>query len=274
MPPKRRIIMKLKNIKLVFFSPTGTSKKTVQGIAKGMKVDNIELIDLTMPENDAVKIEFSDTDFVIFGTPVYGGRVPVQAAERLAGIKGNNTLAASIVVYGNREYEDALLELKNIGVDSGFLPVAAGAFIGEHSFSIKEFPIAQGRPNKEDISEAEKFGKSIIDKIEQISNIDNIKPIDVPGNFPYKEGVAPSKAAASTDNDACTMCETCATVCPTGAITYEDEVVTDKDRCILCCACVRVCPTEARELSLPPILEKTKWLYENYSKPKKAELFI
>jgi len=266
--------MNINTVKLICFSPTETSRKTIQGIAKGMNVDKVELIDLTMPGNDNLKVEFSDTDFAIFGTPVYGGRVSAQAAERLANIKGNNTLAATIVVYGNREYEDALLELKNIAVDSGFLPVAAGAFIGEHSFSIKEFPIAQGRPNKEDISEAEKFGENILDKIQQISNIDDIKPVDVPGNFPYKEGVAPSKAAASTDNDACTMCETCATVCPTGAITYEDEVITDKDKCILCCACVRACPTEARELSLPPILEKIKWLHDNCKVPKKAELFI
>lgn len=266
--------MNINTVKLICFSPTETSKKIIQGIAKGMGVDKVELIDLTIMGKKNVKVEFSDTDFVIFGTPVYGGRISARAAERFADIKGNNTLAAIVVVYGNREYEDALLELKNIAVDSGFLPVAAGAFIGEHSFSTKEFPIAQGRPHKEDISEAEKFGKSILNQIQQISNADNIKTVYVPGNFPYKEGVALSKTAASTDNDICTMCETCAAVCPTGAITYKDDVITDNDKCILCCACVRVCPTDARELSMPPIPEITKRLYDNCKTAKKVQLFI
>jgi ferredoxin len=274
MPSKKEIIMNLKTVKLVYFSPTRTSKKIVGGIAHGIGAEDIEHIDLTLPDSNTDKTEFTDNDFVIFGMPVYGGRIPAQAVERLKQFQGENTLAAIVVVYGNRAYEDALLELKNIVSDSGFKPMAAGAFIGEHSFSIDKFPIAKGRPDKKDITESEAFGKNIIEKIQTIDNIDNIRPIDVPGDFPYKDGVAPSKAAASTDNDTCTMCETCATVCPTGAITYEDEVITDNDKCILCCACVKECPTGARKLDLPPIVEKTKWLHENFKEPKKAELFI
>ncbi len=266
--------MNINTVKLICFSPTETSRKTIQSIAKGMNVDKIELIDLTMLGNENLKVDFSDTDFAIFGAPVFGGRVSAQAAERLTIIKGNNTLAATIVVYGNREYEDALLELKNIAVDSGFLPVAAGAFIGEHSFSIKDFPIAQGRPNKEDIREAEKFGKKILDKIQLISNISDLKSIDVPGNSPYKEGVTALTTAPTTDNDACGMCEICATVCPTGAISFEDELLTDKDKCIWCCACVKICPKDARKLLAPPLLEKTKWLHKHCKVPKKAEMFI
>ncbi|MFH2093607.1 MAG: EFR1 family ferrodoxin [Pseudomonadota bacterium] len=266
--------MNIKTVKLIYFSPTQTSKKIVEGIARGMNIENVEHIDLTLPSKDTEKIKFSNDDFVIFGMPVYGGRIPALAAARLAKFKGQQTLASVVVVYGNRAYEDALLELKNIAVDSGFKPVAAGAFIGEHSFSRKESPIAEGRPDKKDIAQTEAFGKSIFDKIQKNKNIDAIKQIDVPGNFPYKQGVSPSKAAASTDNDDCTMCKTCATVCPAGAITYEDEVITDNDKCILCCACLRICPTQARELIVPPILEKIKELSESCKEPKKAELFV
>ena len=266
--------MDIKTLNLIYFSPTRTSKKIIEGIAKGMGVENIEHIDLTLPDKDKGKIKFTGNDIVIFGMPVYGGRIPIEAVARLERFKGGNTLAAIAVVYGNRAYEDALLELANIASDSGFKPVAAGAFIGEHSFSKNKFPIAPGRPDKNDITETEAFGKSISDKIKKSKSIDDIKQIDVPGNFPYKEGLPPSKAAASTDNAACTMCETCATVCPVDAITYEDEVITDKEKCLLCCACVRICPTEARELTVPLLLEKTKWLFENCKEPKKADLFI
>ncbi|MCK5096795.1 MAG: EFR1 family ferrodoxin [Desulfobacteraceae bacterium] len=266
--------MNIKNIKLVYFSPTQTTKKVVEGIAEGMDADNVEHIDLTLPNNKAESIKFSDGNFLIFGMPVYGGRIPARAVGLLERFKGENTMAAVVVVYGNRAYEDALLELKDITIRSGFKPIAAGAFVGEHSFSKKEFPIAEGRPDKEDLSKAAVFGKSILDKIQKSKSIDDIAQIDVPGNFPYKEGMTPSKAATSTENDICTMCETCATVCPTGAITYEDEVITDNDKCILCCACVKNCPTEARGLEVPPLLEKIKQMSENLSEQKSAELFI
>jgi len=266
--------MDIKTVKLIYFSPTRTTKTILEGIAQGMGTDNVEHIDLTLPDRTIENINFSGNDFVIFGMPVYGGRIPAMAADLLEKFKGDSALAAVVVVYGNRAYGDALLELKNIAVEFGFKPVAAGAFIGEHSFSNKEFPIGAGRPDKDDISETEAFGKSILDKMQKSNNVDDMAQIDVPGNFPYKDGVTPSKAAASTDNDACTMCETCATVCPTGAITYEDEVITDNDKCILCCACVKVCPTEARGLKVPPLLEKIKLLSENCKEPKKPELFI
>ena len=274
MSSEKELNMDIKTVKLIYFSPTRTTKTILEGIARGMDIDNVEHIDLTLPDRTTENINFSDNDFVIFGMPVYGGRIPAMAAGLLGTFKSESTMAAVVVVYGNRAYDDALLELKDIAVESGFKPVAAGAFIGEHSFSKEEFPIGAGRPDKKDISETEAFGKSISGKIEKSNNIDDISQIDVPGNSPYKDGVTPSKAATSTDNDACTMCETCATVCPTGAITYEDEVITDNDKCILCCACVKVCPTEARELKVPPLLEKIKILSKTCKEPKKPELFI
>lgn len=266
--------MRIKNVKLVYFSPTRTSKKTVQAIADGMGIDNIEHFDLTLPDDNSADVLFSENDFIIFCMPVYAGRVPAEAVARLQRFKGSNSLAAVVVVYGNRAYEDALLELKNIAAESGCIPVAGGAFIGEHSFSSEELPIAPGRPEKEDISDAKIFGEKISTKLNEIEKIDVSMAIKVPGNFPYQEGMAPSKAAASTDNTECTMCESCSPVCPTGAISYKEEVVTDVDSCILCCACIKNCPTNARVLAVPPLLEKAKWLSENLQEPKKAETFI
>lgn len=62
------------------------------------------------------------------------------------------------MVYGNRDYEDALLELRDTVASLGFTPLSAGAFIGEHSYSTAEMPVAAGRPDATDLQTARTFG--------------------------------------------------------------------------------------------------------------------
>lgn len=42
--------MKIESVKLVYFSPTGTTKAVFQGIAHGINPGTIELIDITRPD--------------------------------------------------------------------------------------------------------------------------------------------------------------------------------------------------------------------------------
>lgn len=60
-------------------------------------------------------------------------------------------------------------ELCDLVSEQGFVPVAAGAFIGEHSFSRKGMPIAEGRPDESDLKQATEFGKKIIEELEKVS---------------------------------------------------------------------------------------------------------
>ena len=106
--------MKNNTIKLLYFSPTGTTRKVLESIAKGITDRIVEHIDLTMPENGQKPVPPFKDEIVLIGVPVYGGRVPVEAIKRLQRITANKTLAIPVVVYGNREFEDALLELKNL----------------------------------------------------------------------------------------------------------------------------------------------------------------
>ncbi len=142
--------MTIDSIKLIYFSPTRTTRKVVEGIAKGVQINPAERIDLTPPTARRQKIVQIHDGFVIIGSPVYGGRLPTDAVSRLLRLRGNGAPAAIVVVYGNRAYEDALLELRDIALDVGFKPIAAAAFIGEHSYSTDAAPVAAGRPDTED----------------------------------------------------------------------------------------------------------------------------
>ena len=261
--------MNCKNIHVVYFSPTHTSAKIVHAVAEGMGAVSYAESDLTYEK--PAEIESIEGELTLVAVPVYGGRVPDVALERLQMLQGKQTPVVPIVVYGNRDYDDALLELADVLKSQGFVPVAAGAFVGEHSFSSKEFPIAAGRPDKADHDAAFLFGQHIVEKIHALKDWDAMEPLAVKGHFPYKEKKPAQPAAPLTDLGLCTQCEHCIAICPTEAVSVVDgEIYSDPLKCIKCCACVKECPEGARTFPNP----FAAYLYQNFSARKEPELFL
>ena len=104
-------------------------------------------IDLTPPAARREVYRFTPDDLVVFGVPVIAGRVPNVLLKFLDTLQGGGALAVPVVLYGNRNFDDALIELRNILQDRGFYAIGAAAFIGEHSFSRI---LAAGRPDSSD----------------------------------------------------------------------------------------------------------------------------
>lgn len=248
------------DIKIVYFSPTGGTKKYCTDLAK--RLGNITAeFDLTKPENRKQPISFMDSDFVIIGAPVYGGRLPALEQGLFDNIVASGTPAVLLVTYGNREYEDALLELKTVCEKKGFKTIAAGAFIAPHMLCAG---VATDRPNEEDFAALDSFAKGII------GNMGQKKEIKVKGNIPFK--VYEKFPFSPCADDKCNNCDICVSVCPTGAIVAEDPKSTDKTKCILCFACVRDCPQKARgvksRLFKVALYLLTKKLARNHKKPE------
>ena len=231
------------SVKLAYFSPTKTTRKVLEAIAQGVGSDDVEHINLTPPDSRSKNFTDFNDELVILGAPVYAGRLPEEAVRRISRLKGNNTPAVVVVLYGNREYEDALLELKDLALKLGFVPMAGGAFIGEHSYATTEFPIAEGRPNSQDLQKSMEFGKALRQKMEAMENLEYETPVAVPGDFPYKDRMPPSDECASTMEEICTACGTCAEVCAFGA--READGALDIQHCYGCGLCADVCPAGA-----------------------------
>lgn len=266
--------MKFKRAKMVYFSPTKTTKKVLENIVKGIGVDELVDYDLTYPKTTTHIVESFSDEVVIIGTPVYAGRLPVVAVERLKQLKANNTFAIIVVVYGNRAYEDALLELKNLVIELGFTPFAGAAFVAEHSYSTDELPIAAGRPDSLDVEDAIKFALKVKEKIKTLEISQTKVDLEIPGDFPYKEAMPPNTVAPVVNQNLCTECGSCIDVCPTGAIFLDESIQTDTSLCIRCCACIKECPHEAR------VIEDSAWkeigarLNANCSVRKEPQFFI
>lgn len=263
-------------VRLVFFSPTGTTGKVLNAIAEGLEAESINQTDLTPPQAETLSpIEIRD-ELLLLGVPVYEGRVPKTALARLKRIKAEKTPAVMVVVYGNRDFDDALIELNDFVLELGCLPLAAGAFIGEHSFANENRPMANGRPDAQDLDAARDFGARIRAKLIGLESIDEASLITPPGERPYKEidRSALEDRSATTRKEDCILCGDCAQLCPVGAITIEDAVKTDNMACILCNACVKNCPTGARVVDDPMINKIANWVSKNFQARREPQVFI
>lgn len=218
----------------LYFSATYTTKRMVEAVAAGIS-DEVVTYDITNDTNTATVVVPHD-EVLVVGVPVYAGRVPAMAVERLQRFKGNGTPAVVVAVYGNRHYDDAVLELHDIMTNCGFRTVAAGAFIAQHSIFPK---VGKARPDGADMAEIKEFAAKAVSLL-----ADNFGDINIPGNRPYKvPGGIPIWPTASRR---CTACGACARLCPTGAIDPASPKGVDKTKCIKCGRCIVVCPAKAR----------------------------
>ena len=259
---------------MVYFSPTGTTHKVLKGFLEGFQATTVRSFDLTLPTPQPRDFILKRENFAVIGAPVYGGRIPPVAAQRLRRFMGESTPAVIIVVYGNRAFEDALLELSNLVKECGFITVAAGAFIGEHSYSTAETPIAVGRPDAQDLIQARDFGSRVRTTITDFRNSGTMTWVPLPGTFPYKGYGAQPEISPVTRRDRCNLCGECADVCPTAAIAVDKTVLTEKRGCIRCCACVKKCPAGARVMEEPLIRQRAERLSRTYEERKAPEIFV
>lgn len=198
--------------------------------------------------------------------PSFGGRVPAIAAARLEKIRANGAKAILIVVYGNRAYDDTLLELKTMLRNFGFCCVASVAAVEEHSIMHR---YAQGRPGHKDLEELAQFAKQIRQRIEEGRIPDDLA---LPGSSSYREyhGV-PIKPVTKKS---CTNCGLCAKKCPVQAISLTNPSKTDHKKCISCMRCISICPTHSRSINKILVAIAASKMKKSCSEPKKNELFL
>lgn len=256
--------MEISKINIVYFSPTHTSAKVAKAIAKGFGNIDSEVFDATRKE---VSLKAEKGSLTIVAIPVYGGHIAITARHRLEMLAGNGTPVIPVVVYGNRDYEEALKELAALLEEKEFVPVAGATFIGEHSYSTDEKPIAKGRPDSNDLAYAENFGKAVSVKIDKLSDAESgrvdVTKIRKPKQPFFKllgfvfnvlrlrRSGKPMPVTPVTDESLCKHCGACVVACPVAAIEKGREEATNASRCIRCCACVKVCPHKARMFDTP-----------------------
>ena len=275
--------MTINHVWAIWFSGTGTTRKVVRATAKliAERLDvPLRTLDFTTPVPRTQSYRIPAGDLAVFGTPVIAGRVPNVLLPFLTKqIRGESgAMAVPVVLYGNRNYDDALIELREILEADGLRTVAGAAFIGEHSFSRT---LAAGRPDESDMEQVGLFAAAVADKVDGLTALPS-EPIPVKGELPLRPYYTPRDRNGKHINilkvtprtrDTCIQCGRCAVLCPMGSIRADDVTRVD-GICIKCCACVKGCPVGAKYYDDPGYLYHQHELEELYARRAEPEWFL
>ncbi|GAK36993.1 EFR1 family ferrodoxin [Bacteroides graminisolvens] len=239
---------------LVYFSPSGTTLRTLENIVKGMGNVEVIRIDMSKPKNRDKQYIFSEDDIVLYGT-ITAALLFTPNKEIFANITGNGAKFIGVAQFGNGYYGVTLKQLQQRAVKQGFQVVGLGAFIGQHS---ENSEVAKGRPDEQDAKIQKQFGHDIMQKIlngnyklEQrpkigwsISPLYNLivfsrlfqlsKDYEIPASLKLKE----------INEDKCVECRICEHGCPTQAVSIKNKSI-DTEKCISCFRCINCCPKGA-----------------------------
>ena len=274
--------MKIQTVRTLYFSATGTTEKIVRCMAREMAAvlgARVEDFDFTLPAARETQQHFGAGELVLAAVPVYAGRVPNVLRPYLEkNIHGAGALAVPVVVYGNRNFDDALIELRDLLEQNGLRTVAGAAFIGEHSFSRT---LAAGRPDEQDMALAADFARAAAQTAAQLE-APPAQPVAVRGEEPIRPYYTPRdrqgnpvnilKVKPKTDPEKCGGCGLCVKLCPMGSIDPADPSVV-KGICIKCCACVKKCPSGAKYYDDERYLYHQHELEEGFARRAEPELF-
>ena len=275
--------MTKKRVWAVYFSGTDRTKLVVGRIADKIAeltgMERMEFDFTPLASRQDVKA-FDADDLVVFGTPVIAGRVPNGLLKYLATVQGNGALGVPVVTFGNRSFDNALIELRDIMENDGFHTIAGGGFVGEHSFSTI---LGQGRPDAQDYAVIDEFAGKIVEKMASIECVKCLTPIEVKGiPNPYNGYYQPRdrhgnpidiRKVKPKTNEKCTNCKLCAELCPLGSISF-DNVSEITGICMKCCACVKKCPEQAKYFDDAGYLYHQHELEDMYARRAEPEYFV
>ena len=272
----------LTQITAAYYTGTGRTELVVMSVARRLgerlSLPVVERSYAT-PYDRRFPLTFSPTELAVVGSPTYAGRVPNLMLPYLNTIQGSGTLAVPIVTFGNRAFDNSLIELRDLLEQGGCRTIGAAAFACQHAFSEV---LGKGRPDAEDMGELLAFADALAEKLLNGPLPDGPIPVEGKPGPDYGGYFAPHdrngvfidiRKVKPLCTDACTQCGLCAELCPMGAIDPDDCTLVP-GKCVKCGGCVKFCPLGAKYFEDPGYLYHKEELELMYARRADNAVFL
>ena len=251
----------------VYFSGKGTTKACAQSIKNAMGLNSKPYPWAKTPPRGVIDILAEDV--LLLSMPVYGGFIPRICLPWVEQLQGHGTPAIINAVYGNRHYDNALLQMKDLLEARGFRVIAAGAFLAEHSIFHE---VAKGRPDDDDRKAMTAFGDASAALL--AGDWQSKAAISLPGDPNYQTPERKPAGMYPTADRNCINCRACADQCPGRAIPRANPQETDPLKCVQCGSCIRICPMQARGYHSDSWKERAPIFAQKCAEYRKPETFF
>jgi ferredoxin len=277
------------NAFIVYCSPAGSTRHVAEVIGKTVAEHGHApvMIDLCDTKNAvAVKTRIKEIrqDSVLFiGSPVYAFHAVPPVTEFIERLPGNGKgYSVPFVTWGAVTSGIALHEMGVLLNKKGFPVIGAAKIAAVHSLMWQfSHPLGEGRPDSSDDHKVEEMVKKVAAKLkaQSVSTVPlaalNYQPEEVYNSMAKLSIRAARQMLPQRQiiKQACTKCDVCRELCPTGAITL-DPYPCFGETCILCYNCMRLCPEKAIAADFSPM---EAWLKEKageFGEDTQLKIFI
>jgi ferredoxin/flavodoxin len=285
------MVLKKKNVFIVYFSPAGSTRHVAEVIEKQFQWLGAETSSFDLSEGDSdigsaisQKMAVSEGKSCLFiGSPVYASRAVPPVMECIAELKEHTGLfAVPFVTWGGACSGISLYEMGKELINKKFTLLGAAKILSLHSLMWElEDPLGKGHPDVDDDHMIKEFVNHVNRKLHK-ANPKGIKLSDLAYQTKEnheemeKTGLQTAKAHLPNrkiDTGLCNQCQVCSEVCPKNAIIFTPYPEFD-DTCVFCFNCLKKCPEQAIIADLSGIWQRIRDRAAFFSERPYSQIFF